>query len=176
MNRRKSELNNRRKTGEGEIKEGRKTCEWTGKWANELNDYTNAYLSAYLFCVSAVRTTVLRNRQLAMFVGCQHHHNCWSGFLVNDTLDQCSSYSFQPPFPTTERNLLRDERNNQVSTCHWHEPRICCASVLGFTINHLPLIYFLESCTVSMIVSWIVLIQRCWICGSTSLITRSWGM
>jgi len=27
MNRRKSELNNRRKTGEGEIKKGRKTCE-----------------------------------------------------------------------------------------------------------------------------------------------------
>jgi len=121
------------------------------------------------YSVSAVRKTVLRNRQLAIFVGCQHHHNCWSGFLVNDTVDQCSSYSFQPPFPTTERNLLRAERNNQVSTCHWHEPRICCASILRFTITPLPLIYFLESCSVSMIVSWIVLIHRCWICGSTSL-------
>jgi len=109
---------------------------------NELKEYMNVYLLAYLFCVSAVRKTVLRNRQLAIFVGCQHHHICWSGFLVNDPLDQCFSYSFHPLFPTTERNLPRDERNNQVSTCHWREPRICCDSILGFTTTRLPLMLF----------------------------------
>jgi hypothetical protein len=105
----------------------------------------------------------------------QHHHNCWSGLRANDTLYQCSSYSFQPPIPTTERNLLRDEGNNQVSTCHWHEPRICCASIHRFTITRLLLIYFLESCSVSMIVSWLLLIQHCWIGGSTSVSLEAGG-
>jgi hypothetical protein len=43
---------------------------------NELKEYINVYLSAYFFCVSAVRKTVLRNRKLTIFVGCQHHHIC----------------------------------------------------------------------------------------------------
>jgi hypothetical protein len=48
MNRRKSELNNRRKTGEGEIKKGRKTCEWTDKWMYEWTERIHECVSISL--------------------------------------------------------------------------------------------------------------------------------
>lgn len=143
---------------------------------NKLKEYKNVYLSAYLFFVSAVRKTVLRDRQLAMFVGCQQHHSCWSGFLVNDTLDHCVPLIHSNPHSLLPKGTFSEMK--EITRCpHFTDVNFVFLVLVSsdLLLTRLALFYFLESCSVSMIVSWIVLIQRCWIGGSTSLSLEAGG-